>query len=559
MSVENALKEIGILTEVEVYLIGFLIEGGDRHPICIEPENGPWLPEHFASVQERARALYDADPEREIWHSDARLHEVRQAALRDLARSRAVREVLESRRPEITFFVGRSAPIEQHEVHAAIGLKSAILEAVPALQTRTRQRMHIAVSLLEATIEEILRLVRKEMHLPDPGAGLINVLDADSPEIVKRAARNLTESATVLAGQLQGYGLFEKLNQISTLRYERREGLGHLLLTSKDNQAIEVDVRFDEIPLAERRAVRKMLELSGGEDHSLLTDGRAIFGLGRATETYDPGQESVFAVRVIGEGTWELVHHEVSLLRVEFGTPGLPRSRIDESLFIDILSRVFARADGVDLDLLWNLTLAAADAEHGTMLVFSSGAANEAERLAGQSLALEPNRATPALVAEFSKIDGAILLDPHGTCHAIGVIVDGLAGKTGDRSRGARYNSAVRYLNSTESATAIVLVSEDGMVDVLPNLRPRIERGQAMEIVNELTEIEQSESPDFERFFRLFERLERLEFYMSAAECDAANAVRERMEERRWSENQMRISHRQLVPHAEMDESYFLD
>jgi hypothetical protein len=166
-------------------------------------------------------------------------------------------------------------------VHPVIGLPSAIIEEVPALQTRSRHRIHISVSLLEAVIEEILRLARRALYLPEPGSSPIGVLNAESPEIVRRAARNVTESTSVLAGELQGYGLFEKLNQISTLRYERREGIGRFLLASRDNPALAIAVAFQPVDLSERRAVRKMLELSAGEKLSLLTDGHSIFGLGR--------------------------------------------------------------------------------------------------------------------------------------------------------------------------------------------------------------------------------------------------------------------------------------
>jgi hypothetical protein len=52
--------------------------------------------------------------------------------------------------------------------------------------------------------------------------------------------------------------------------------------------------------------------------------------------------------------------------------------------------------------------------------------------------------------------------------------VDGTAGE-GDRSRDARYNSAVKYLASAEDTpTVILLVSEDGMINLLPaDLRPQ--------------------------------------------------------------------------------------
>jgi DNA integrity scanning protein DisA with diadenylate cyclase activity len=64
-------------------------------------------------------------------------------------------------------------------------------------------------------------------------------------------------------------------------------------------------------------------------------------------------------------------------------------------------------------------------------------------------------------------IDGAVLIDTSGTCHSIGVILDGLAASTGDSSRGARYNSAVRFARSTKTPCLLAVVSEDGGTDLL--------------------------------------------------------------------------------------------
>lgn len=559
MATEHALESIGIHSESDIYLVGFL-RGGDRHPICVEPESGPFSPAHFAGVSERAATLYEEDPERQIWHSDARLHRARQAGLRNMARARAVREVFEQARPEMAFHVGSSVLVEQHEVHPVIGLPLSIERNMPALTTRVRDRIHISVSLLEAVLDEILRLARLALYLPDPGSDLIDVLSADSSEIIRRGATRLAESTAVLAGELMSSGVFEKLNAISTLRYERREGIGRLLMIAPDNPALGPAVQFEPIQLSERRSVRKMLELSAGENLALLTDGRVIYGLGQLGPTYEPAQESAFFIEIVGEGTWQIAHVETALLRVEFGEPLLPRPRIEELKFRDIINRVFESVGGADIDLIWDLTLSAADAEHGTMLVISSSAQEEANRLGRQALRVMSTPLTRTLIAEFSKIDGAVLLAPDGTCHAIGVIVDGVAGDVGDRSRGARYNSAVRYLVSSRNVpTAIVLVSEDGMVEILPDLKPRIARATLTTLLNELSSTMLHEPPDFENFFRLFERLEGLEFYLSEEQCAQANQLREQMEERRWRQSQMRISHRALSANTQMNDSYFID
>ena len=62
-----------------------------------------------------------------------------------------------------------------------------------------------------------------------------------------------------------------------------------------------------------------------------------------------------------------------------------------------------------------------------------------------------------------------MLIQPDGTCHAIGAILDGLATEKGDSSRGSRYNSAVRYVNSSKYPVLAVVVSEDGWIDLLPS------------------------------------------------------------------------------------------
>jgi DNA integrity scanning protein DisA with diadenylate cyclase activity len=73
----------------------------------------------------------------------------------------------------------------------------------------------------------------------------------------------------------------------------------------------------------------------------------------------------------------------------------------------------------------------------------------------------------------LTAIDGSVLLDTQGVCHAIGVILDGIAKEQqGDPSRGARFNSAVRYVGSRAARSCVVVViSEDGRVDVIPQGR----------------------------------------------------------------------------------------
>jgi DNA integrity scanning protein DisA with diadenylate cyclase activity len=72
-------------------------------------------------------------------------------------------------------------------------------------------------------------------------------------------------------------------------------------------------------------------------------------------------------------------------------------------------------------------------------------------------------------------VDGAILLSPEGIIHSFGVILDGQASKNGNSARGARYNSAIRYIDemSRKVNCLALIVSEDGYVDLYSTLTNR--------------------------------------------------------------------------------------
>ena len=146
--------------------------------------------------------------------------------------------------------------------------------------------------------------------------------------------------------------------------------------------------------------------------------------------------------------------------------------------------------------------------------------------------------------------------------HAIGVILDGVATEIGDPSRGSRYNSAVRYLETSEIATLFILVSEDGMINVLPDLRRRISRRELQDlIVNLRGEAEKVGEKDFniEKFNNFYERLKSLNFYLSSEQCDAINELRRSVDDRPQDVYAVRIIRSDLQPDPDMNDSYFLD
>lgn len=557
-----SLEAIGVTADPTVLLIGLRTEDGapDRHPLCIEPEDGPIVLADFDGLHERAAELYAEDPERRIEYSAAPqwIQDRKEYDSRGRAYATAIGAVLETKL-RLQFFVALPVVVEDHFVFTALGLPEAILDNTPRLATETTVgRVRVTRSLVEGVITEILRLGNQALHQPYAGADL--GIGAEPADIAKAAGAALTSSAVLLAGS-EGSGLFDGLNRLATTRYERRVGVGSLLIALGSSDYVETSVTLREpVGITETRTLRKLLETSSRDNESLLADGRSVYGLGRLrTEAYlDADEESVFKVLVTGDGTWELHHADTALAVVEYGIARLPLQQLQRSRLDDICSRVFTN---YDIDVLWELAEEAKKAEHGTMLVVSAEAGAEAIRLERQAIPVEPTRLTDTFVRQVTGIDGAVLVDPSGYCHAIGVILDGTASSEGDRARGARYNSALKYLASAgQTPTVILLVSEDGMINLLPDLPSRIRRADRDAMLADLKEAAGITPVDGERFYKAYRKIEANEFYFSRQQLEEVNALMDDHWARRIEEGgNIRAFEKPLSPDPKMTDDYLID
>src|SRR5690606_7689795 len=123
--------------------------------------------------------------------------------------------------------------------------------------------------------------------------------------------------------------------------------------------------------------------------------------------------------------------------------------------------RLFPVSAEDDRQHIWSLFNVAARQKMGSMIVVAEDAESEAARLASQGTHIEPVRMSADLLRQASAIDGSILLDPHGYCHAIGVILDGIANEQCTPSRGSRFNSAMRYVCAGVARRLAIVVSDD--------------------------------------------------------------------------------------------------
>jgi DNA integrity scanning protein DisA with diadenylate cyclase activity len=293
-----------------------------------------------------------------------------------------------------------------------------------------------------------------------------------------------------------------------------------------------------------------------------LSDSDYVYGLGKVAGLYDYRAEDLFVIRFTKHYTWELLHVDHLMMRVAYGQPELPRLRMDKLKFASDVKRIFPRTTPMDIVQLWELVAEATRQKQGTTVVVSTGAQEEARRLCNQATVIEPIELTVQMMKLVTAIDGAVLIDPQSVCYAIGAILDGLATDKGTPSRGARYNSAIRYVESSKHPCMAIVVSEDGSIDLVPDLMPQIRRSQVMEAIGQLERLTAEEHFNLQLFSKTMDWLTQHRFYLLPAMCDRVNRLRRAVEavrDKLVDPSVVRVVYTDFVPNAEMSESYFVD
>ena len=322
-------------------------------------------------------------------------------------------------------------------------------------------------SLVYAAMIRFNEECAKSLTEPEPGAGLL-LRPRETDEVIRSAGKLFMETpAQDLGISRTEAKLFATLNTISSLRYEGLEGVGKLVLARRHHPNLEeVFALTCPTPIGDYRAVRKLLEMTT-PDVSLLADGENVYALGRQVGQYDASREDLFVISFVTHYAWEFQHAGKVLMRTHYGQPSLAVARLNRSEFRRELRRTFELTAAEKVERLWEVALEASRQKHGTLLVITTEALAEADRLKLQCTLVEPVPLTPLITRLVTAIDGAVLLDPESYCYSIGVILDGTATGRGNSTRGARYNSAIRYVQSSPYPCMAIVVSEDGLIDVL--------------------------------------------------------------------------------------------
>ena len=320
LGVGKALSQIGLPVDVRVVLVGFPLDCSLRHQLCIEPEGGPLSVNHLDAALLRTNELFMANPESSILVSDPRLRELRRISLYRRSRGDALVEAIEQAGvfKGLTFFASEGARVGSYEVHTCVGVPTAALESLPALDDSEVERVYVGRSLQHEVISERLQRADRAHYLPDPGTDL-NIIGT-AEDLIMTAAKRLTDGAAYRATRWL-CDLFSSVNEFASLGYERGGAKGHIVIASHKMAADRLQVRFQQpVPINRARSMRKLLELTD-DSTSVLVDDPGAYGLGSCA--FGP---NVVEISVTGHVEWELSIDGSSLVRVSYGQATLPRS-----------------------------------------------------------------------------------------------------------------------------------------------------------------------------------------------------------------------------------------
>ena len=537
------------------------------HPICIEPEECGIEVDSFKNVDILASEIHDADPRKNILNTDVHHHERFQEYLKNDCLQKAVKQLVDKNfkgKGKVSF-VSYSVMLDNYEIFLILQFNEKDYNKFYFLN-RSEVKIHdlrtanVRKSLIDALVYDYLNESKDPLYKPRPGV-YFDEIKTDIKEILRIAAKNFVGTAIPAASNSTGtYDLFDICNYISSLKYEGDSTIGKLIICKEDHPNINVLLRLtNPIQLRDHRKVRKLLEIASDNLH-LYTNGDQIIGFAELKGQYNSSDENLFIVNFTGPHKWELIHDLHTMMIVEYTNPSLPILKIDKLIFYSTLKRIFNDISNDNLDSLWSVVISATEQKHGTLIIISNNARNEVKRLENQSTNIEPLLPDEKIIKSITSIDGAVILDTYCVCHAIGVILDGLASSNGTSARGARYNSAIRYVDGHEGECAAIIISEDGMVDFYPQLNPQIKKSELEECLAQLRYEVGLDKVDYDKFRPIMNWFNEHEFYLSGEICDEINELKKEFFSKLNMEvGAFYIQYRDYEPNSEMNDSYFFE
>jgi hypothetical protein len=573
---EEVFEQLDDKLRPRFFLVG--IPQDEKLAVCLEPtEESGYDPAFFEGVMKLAREIDTAEAAKDAWKNPS--VKPRELSISSKSIKEAIRKTLNDQKSDSEYvsYCSESVMIQGYSVSCVLQLDATAFRSHFSVKVDWRGDTRRPGSLIDATAVEFLEVCRTVLSGPRKSFDLRNPLERQPEDILRMGGKQLMFTAS----HVSSLTAFEDINKLSWKTHEGELAGGEIYFIHWDDYHLDMPVEFKNPPqLSDTDAARKLIEMAGAKtpqiDKSklhLVSNGYTIEGIGGLRDLEDENDSynsDAFIVKFKGYYKWELWHNDGRIMmQVINGVPSLPHDRIGEDKFRDHVRRTFTESLP-DEDALWKIVLAAIRQKHGTMIVISSAAAEESERLAEQSTVLRnPVKLIDELLDEtllmLTSIDGALLVDPLGTCYAAGVILDGNAIKgKGTSSRGARYNSAIRYVYGARKSTSkceclAVVISKDETINMVRDLHKRIYRSGITEHMKRLRAAVAPERVDAKEYYKAIFWLSDHRFYLWRELCDELNKVKEETRSRLNVQEGGSRTPADFMPDEEMDDSYFID
>jgi hypothetical protein len=556
----DVLKQLGAPAEAEVLLVGARRpESHNRNPVCVEPEDGKWPLALFDGLLNAVESTYDHHDLQNMFYSDnASMRDKPEWMRRDSVRTSVARAIRAfDIAHDVTSFCGDVSRVGDYYITVIVQIPNNTFAQFPSLPDRPvdgRRQGYGYRSLIHSAMYAVLQEATEELHNPDPGRFTRRSMRT-AEEVIRIGAQDFLHTPGLsIERQYFQTDLFDSLNLVASLMYEGAKGIGDLILVNPENECVDFLARFsDPVPFREPRWVRKVLQMAT-TGVGIIADSRQIYGLGRLRGSHDAyARQDAFTVAFIDHYHWELRCGDQVLLRSHYGMAKLPQEPVDKVAFLANYTRLFPRASREDGLHLWDLLLVQLRQDHGSMIVVADDAVREAHRLGRQGTRIEPTRLTESLLRSVSGIDGTILLAPDGICHAVGIILDGEATDQCTPSRGSRYNSGIRYVQTRQTRRLAIVISDDRTIDIIPQIRRLVSRARIEQ------QVAAFEAATLDNHHDARNWLTDHRFYVNAEQCARLNKALDNLAAAPREVGQLYIETERFAAHPEMDDSYLTD
>lgn len=566
LKAESIFKEIGSNLEPTILMVGILKDADShRSKVCFEPEKFDYYGvELFNDLDKVAEARYRESNDSKMFYSGDGQQELMNG--RHLANHRRmlIRRLLDERSNENIHYVSDSQFVHGYDIYIVARFEKKNHDNYCHLFRKSLTEEYgltLSRSLLHSTIGFFLQDAENLLHIPDAGKNSSSDLRSHSEYLRSGAKRFMTSIASRGKKYLGINSFFQICETISTSTYENEIVTGHLLIAPKEHEALEIVLTLSEpFRFSEYRKTIKLLRITD-VDICVITDSEFVYGLGKINlPHYKVESETLMIVAFTGFHAWEVNHHNSRLLRMINGDPQASDTILTlEKLHSDAL-RIFSSIEQEESVLLLKLIEVAISVKIGTQIIICENAKSESERLKARCFKVVPKKLTTSELVRLMRIDGGIMIDQHLNLYAYGVLLDGTVVKKGDSSRGSRYNSALTYYESYESTspTMVVVISDDGMLSVIPDLRPQIDHSQVTKAISVMQTQGDPETYLHEKFVETQEWLNTHRFYLREAECDQLNDLNKKISEHTLRSRNMFFSYGEYIVNDDMNDSYYL-